>query len=323
MGTDLEPKVLIISDRDDVHAQAIIATLQKEHGMDAYHLSMQEFPQQAYARFCSDGKQLADYVGPAGHINLNKVKSVWWRRPERCAVPNNFYDDMDFCQNECDHFLQGLLWSRNWFWINYPIYDFLASRKIVQLSRAKQAGLRLPRTIITNNPVDARKFIAKINGPVIFKRTGFSSGSFSKTNIFSSETDDHLESIVSAPTTFQEYIEGGFDIRVTYIDGKLFAAAIDSQASQTPEDCRFDYSVSYKESVLPSSIQRALKQLMLNLKLVFGAIDLRVGSNGKYYFLEVNPSGQFAYVELKTGLPLMSSLASALCRRHSFSSAKL
>ena len=315
-GDDLEPKVLIVSDRNDVHSEAMAATLRKEHGVDPYQLSMQEFPQLAHATFYSSKKQRAVFVGPAGRIDLNKVKSVWWRRPERCAVPNNFSDDRNFCQNECDHFLQGLLWSNDCFWVNYPIYDFLASRKIVQLVQAKQAGLLVPRTIITNNPKEARRFVKAIRGPVVFKRTGFSSVAFSKTNIFTPETDQHLESIVLAPTTFQEYIKGGFDVRVIYIAGKMFAVAIDSNASRTPEDCRFDLSVSYTKCLLPSPVKKALRRLMLNLRLVFGAVDFKVDPDGKYYFLEVNPSGQFAYLEVKTGLPLMSTLASVLVHWH-------
>ena len=312
----MEPKVLIVSDRDDLHSEAMAATLRKEHGVDSYQLSMQEFPQLAHATFNSNKKQEAIFVGPAGRINLNKVKSIWWRRPERCSVPNNFSDDRNFCQNECDHFLQGLLWSTDCFWVNYPIYDFQASRKIVQLVQAKQAGLLVPRTIITNTPKEARKFVKAIPGPVVFKRTGFSSVAFSKTNIFTPETDQNLESIVLAPTTFQEYIKGGFDVRVIYISGKMFAVAIDSNASGTPEDCRFDLSVSHTKCLLPSPVQEALRRLMLNLRLVFGAIDFKVDPDGKYYFLEVNPSGQFAYVEVKTGLPLMSTLASVLVHRH-------
>jgi hypothetical protein len=308
----LEPQILIVSERGDVHSEAMAATLRKEHGVDPYQLSMQEFPQLATATFFSGKKHKAIFNGPSGSIDLTKVKSVWWRRPERCAVPNNFSVDRNFCQNECDHFLQGLLWSTDCFWVNYPIYDVLASRKIVQLIQAKQAGLLVPRTIVTNNPKEARRFVKANRGSVVFKRTGFSSVAFSKTTLFTPETDQHLESIVLAPTTFQEYIKGGFDVRVIYIAGKMFAVAIDSNASATPEDCRFDLSVSHKHCVLPSPLQESLKRLMVNLRLVFGAVDFKVNQDGKYYFLEVNPSGQFAYLELKTGLPLMSTLASVL-----------
>jgi hypothetical protein len=60
------------------------------------------------------------------------------------------------------------------------------------------------------------------------------------------------------------------------------------------------------------SVKKTLRKLMLNLGLIFGAVDFKVDPDGKYYFLEVIPSGQFAYLEVKTGLPLMSTLASIL-----------
>lgn len=49
---------------------------------------------------------------------------------------------------------------------------------------------------------------------------------------------------------------------------------------------------------------------MRRLGLVFGVVDLRISSqDGHIYFLEVNPQGQFLYLEVKTGLPIIRSLA--------------
>ena len=313
----MEHKVLIISESGDIHAKAMIAVLEKEHGIQAYLLDMHEFPLISKAYFTCNGDLGLRYSGPNGQLDLGSVKSIWWRRSGSCVVPNDYYGDINFCQDESNHFLQGFLWSHQCFWINDPVCNLLASRKIVQLSRAKEAGLLIPKTIITNSPHEARKFIKKIPGQVVFKRTGTSPRSFSKTNFFTTEIDKRLDSIVAAPTTFQEYIEGELDLRVIWIDGELFAVSIDSKTSDTPEDSRFDLSVSYQKYLLPSWLSDALRRLMLNLRLVYGAIDLRLGSDGKYYFLEVNPAGQFVYLELKTGIPLMSALASALARGYS------
>ena len=51
---------------------------------------------------------------------------------------------------------------------------------------------------------------------------------------------------------------------------------------------------------------------MNDLGLVFGAIDLRLGLNGEYYFLAVNPAGQCAYLEANPGVPLIAAVASLL-----------
>jgi hypothetical protein len=51
---------------------------------------------------------------------------------------------------------------------------------------------------------------------------------------------------------------------------------------------------------------------MRRLGLVYGAIDLRLTPEGRYVFLEINPSGQFLYVEHATGQPITAALAKAL-----------
>jgi glutathione synthase/RimK-type ligase-like ATP-grasp enzyme len=51
---------------------------------------------------------------------------------------------------------------------------------------------------------------------------------------------------------------------------------------------------------------------MRRLGLVYGAIDLRLTGDGRYVFLEINPAGQFRYVEEQTGQPLAAALAARL-----------
>jgi hypothetical protein len=77
-------------------------------------------------------------------------------------------------------------------------------------------------------------------------------------------------------------------------------------------DSRLDTSVAFTRERLPASVSKSLTTLMGALGLVFGVLDIRLGLDGEYYFLEVNPQGQFAYLEIKTGLPIFASLAQFL-----------
>jgi hypothetical protein len=52
--------------------------------------------------------------------------------------------------------------------------------------------------------------------------------------------------------------------------------------------------------------------LMETLGLAFGAIDLIVTPHGKYVFLEVNPAGQFLWLDSTLGLPLLDALSQML-----------
>jgi glutathione synthase/RimK-type ligase-like ATP-grasp enzyme len=310
--------ILIVGEPGDLHSKVMATVLAQKYRLEPYLLNMREFPLSAKATFSISSEQRPQriYAGPYGTVDLREVRSVWWRRPDYCVIPRIFsgLNQGDYMQAECDHFLQGNLWGLNCLWVNDPMRDVLASRKVVQLSRARAAGLRVPRTLITNSPDEARAFVEEAPGRIISKRTGTSPGPQAKTSFVSPEMITQLQAISTSPTIFQDYVEAGLDLRVIWIAGDLWAVSIDSQAGSTPEDCRFDLSVSHTPHVLPTPVQEALTRLMEGFGLVYGAIDLRIGVDGEYYFLEVNPAGQFAYLEILTGLPLMDALASILAR---------
>ncbi|MFC4128839.1 MvdC/MvdD family ATP grasp protein [Nocardia rhizosphaerae] len=302
--------VLIVSESDDLHADALAATLREHHRLDPIRLDLRDFPAQT-------GSFRLDKAGTnraLAHLHgLDDVRAVWWRRPHPCRVPQGMRADDDaFRQAECDGFLQGMLWSIPAYWVNDPAAERTASRKIVQLETAQRAGFTIPETLITNDPDEARSFVESRSGPVVYKRTGTGRGEFSETRIITRPELSRLATIRSTPTTFQDYIEAGCDLRVVWVDGIEWAVRIDSRAGVGRVDSRLDTSVAFTRDRLPASVSKSLATLMGALGLSFGVVDLRLGTDGEYYFLEVNPQGQFAYLEIKTGLPLFTSLAHLL-----------
>jgi glutathione synthase/RimK-type ligase-like ATP-grasp enzyme len=55
-----------------------------------------------------------------------------------------------------------------------------------------------------------------------------------------------------------------------------------------------------------------LRNLVDKLGLVYAAIDMRRTPDGRYVFLEVNPSGQWLFIENLTGQRMSAALAAAL-----------
>ena len=51
---------------------------------------------------------------------------------------------------------------------------------------------------------------------------------------------------------------------------------------------------------------------MKELGLPFGTIDMKLTDDGEHIFLELNPQGQFLYIEILTGLPIASAVADFL-----------
>src|SRR5262249_60883663 len=86
-------------------------------------------------------------------------------------------------------------------------------------------------------------------------------------------------------------------------------------AEQTVEstDGRLDAQL-WREHTLPGRLARQLVRLLRALGLDYGCADLRRLPDGRYFFLEVNPAGQFLMVERDTKQPLVESLCRLLTR---------
>ncbi|WP_433597701.1 hypothetical protein ACQPXH_18110 [Nocardia sp. CA-135953] len=302
--------VLIVSESDDLHGTAMAATLREHHGLSPIHLDLRDFPRESGSfRLDRHGttRSLSHVIG------LDDVRSVWWRRPHPAQVPAGVRASDDaYRQAECDGFIQGLLWSIPAYWVNDPGADRTASRKIVQLETARRAGFAIPETLITNDPDEARSFVESRSGSVVYKRTGTGRAEFAETRLITKADFGRLAGIRSAPTTFQDYVEAQCDLRVVWMDGVEWAVRIDSQSGVGRVDSRLDTTVDFVPEHLPASVSKSLATLMGALGLSFGVLDLRLGLDCEYYFLEVNPQGQFAYLEIKTGLPMFCSLANLL-----------
>jgi hypothetical protein len=292
----------------------VAEALRTQYACEPAIVDMASFPLEQKAAFQCGGST-NEVATTIGELDLRQVGAVWWRRPTAANVPDNYFVfDRDFLQIECDQFLQGLIWSTDCNWINNPGAEARASRKLCQLAAASRIGLIVPRTIITNNIVLAREFVASLDRLLVTKRIGTARGTATKTTLLTSHDYDRLHTIETCPTIFQEYVEPGADIRVVLIGEEHHSFMIDSAAGIDPVDSRIDLSVEHRPYELPQGLHRLLRQVLDHLGLIFGVIDLRLSAKGEYYFLEVNPSGQYAYLELMTGVPLSNRMAGLLAK---------
>jgi glutathione synthase/RimK-type ligase-like ATP-grasp enzyme len=99
---------------------------------------------------------------------------------------------------------------------------------------------------------------------------------------------------------------------VTIIGDEVFAAAVDVRDLDYDVDVRLNINAKHVAHALPDDIADKLRAMMRRLGLVYGAIDLRLTADGRYIFLEINPAGQFLYVEQQTGQPITAALAARL-----------
>lgn len=202
-------------------------------------------------------------------------------------------------------------------WMNHPTAVWQAEYKPYQLSLASKLGLLIPRTIITNDPDEIRTAFNEF-GKMIVKpaRTGHIVRNGTEFSVFTSQVlTEHLGELESArlsPSIYQELIPKQFDIRVTIVGQRIFAAAIDSQSDPSATidwRCTSNPQLPHYRVVLPEHVIGQLLRLMDALGLVFGAIDLIQTTKGDYYFLEVNPSGQWLWMDDMLNLGISDSIA--------------
>ena len=205
-------------------------------------------------------------------------------------------------------------------WVNHPDRIRRANMKIHQLKVAGQLGLEIPRTIVTNDPEEANKFIGTLRGPIVVKplSRGYIDDNDQPgaiyTNLIETKHIEQIHQIKYTPSLFQEYVPKDVELRITVVGNQIFTAEIHSQQK---EEARHDWrrdalALEHREHSLPDDIKLKCIQLTKTFGLEFGAIDMILTPDGRYVFLEINPNGQWAWIEELTGLPISEALIGLL-----------
>jgi hypothetical protein len=253
------------------------------------------------------------------------VGSVWYRRPNIFRVGVGDQVQRAYAEAEIKTFLDGLwLVLSSVFWMNSLGRLEQARRKILQLHIAKRLGFLLPKTLVTNDPGRARDFFRLCGGKMVFKCIGqetldYADKSFTiPTTLLTEVHMEKIELVKSAPALLQEFVVKTYDVRVTIVGQKSFSVKIDSQDDPlTMVDWRHPQRIGtlhYSETQIPKTVTNLCFRMMDELGLVFGAFDFAVDAKGQYYFLELNPNGQWYWLEHFTGLLISDAIADILVK---------
>lgn len=311
--------ILVLSTPRDEHAQSVLVELAKQ-GAKAQLVDLREFPQRLGLTMRYDGDRHRFVFGCSdGGLDLDDCGAAWWRRPQSPEVSSNILGPSHrlFALNECAEALQGLWHGVDAFWVNDPARDQVAQRKAYQLRVAQEVGLEIPATAITNCSRAAREFIELHgNDSVIYKSFSATEEEWRETRLLTSAELAVLDNVQYAPVIFQEYIEADVDLRITMVGDAIFPAAIYSQETSYKVDFRMDFaSARVEAATLPSEIEERLHALMHRLGLVYGAIDMRRTPEGRHVFLEINPAGQWLFIEQLSKQPITATLARLLSKK--------
>ena len=308
--------ILVISHPQDVHALEVVRCLERR-GAEAAIFDTGRIPRDT--RMTVEYATGAAWSGAAQaggqSIDMRRVRSVWWRRPQPFSLHPEVggAQDQAFALAETHAAVAGLWALLDAHWINEPDRDEKAGRKAWQLEVARAAGLKIPRTCVTNDPERAQSFIESITGDVVYKAFSATERLWRETRVLRPRERQLIDTVKFAPVIFQDYVPARVDLRITIVGDRIFAAEIHSQSTSYAHDFRMD--VEHAEILaheLPTDICTQLLRMMRRLGLVYGAVDMRQTPGGDYVFLEINPAGQWLFIEQRTGQPITDALAEAL-----------
>lgn len=193
-------------------------------------------------------------------------------------------------------------------WISEPHFTEAAENKLVQLKAATAAGFRVPRTLISQHPPSIRRFADSLEGRVIVKQIKSTRSFGGATTIISNELLQSQDVLELAPTMYQELIPGEQHLRVHCFGTDIHTTLIESKDL----DWRFDLNVPMREIRLDACMNARLLRVLDILKLRMGIFDFKIDREGEIVWLEVNPQGQFLFIEGLTGAPLTAAMATFL-----------
>jgi glutathione synthase/RimK-type ligase-like ATP-grasp enzyme len=306
--------ILVVSHAEDVHAPPVLEALARM-GEEAVLLDLASLPRErAVSASYGRDPRGATFAGAGGTLRADEVRAVWWRRPRRyVAHPELAPEHAAYAVDQVHAAVSGVWASLGAAWMNDPWLDERASHKPAQLAAAEAAGLLVPPTLVTSDPGDARAFLEELGDrPVVNKPLKATEATFKPTQLVGERDRRRLDDLRYGPVILQGYVPG-VDVRVTAVGGRIFAAAIDARATTSPHDFRQALASARVEPCeLPREVSDGVRGLMRRLGLRYAAIDFRRDDEGRHFFLEANPAGQWLFVEARTGQPITRAVAESL-----------
>lgn len=256
-------------------------------------------------------------------VALPEIRSIWYRSPSAFRFPSGLSScERQHAQHEAKLGLGGVLSSLPVLWVNHPGRHADAGYKPRQLVAAARAGLSVPPTLVTNEKAAVRRFAKLCQPPgVITKMLGAPAISeqggrrVALTQRVSTADLRDLRGVEVTAHQFQQWVPKREEARVIVVGGQVYAVAIRAHSAAARVDWRADYAaLSYERIVPPEDVQRGVREVMDELGLLYGAFDFVISPDGRWVFLEVNPGGQFGWLEDHTDLPLTAALTDLLAK---------
>lgn len=249
------------------------------------------------------------------------VTSVLFRAPThlRESSGDRRAPESQLARHQWAAFARSLMVFEHCRWINHPCATYQAENKPYQLRRAAQLGFSIPKTLVTNSKPEADHAIwsgtsgcaaiKALDSFLVRLASGEDAFCYTQRVAFDEVMPADLKAI---PIIIQEFLAPKIDLRVTVVGDHCYAAAVTLDRRGVEGDWRLAKDrVSFEVHQLPDIVHARCVELVRVLGLKFGAIDLAL-VEGDYYFIEINPTGEWAWLVTQCRFPIDSAIAEEL-----------
>lgn len=309
--------IQVFGSRADPHVEAVARHL---HTLGASYRILDIFDPQSegVAESVTAKVSLSFGTRPRGSWS---PRVVWWRIKPAFRVStdsiDNYYDQQ-FCFREWVAALDYMsVQYKECLWVNPRHSEKVAANKIHQLNTASHLGFSIPRTVITNQPRTVHEFLLAIRPHKCLHKTTTPYLSPMVKQKYASIVDSEIvaassEAIEACPSIYQEYIVPKYELRVTAIGDRFYAAQIKKKDCLEPDWRREITQDIYSPFEVDEQLHAQLTTLQRAFGLIYAAYDFLVDDNDQLYFLEVNPAGQWLWLEERLQLPISDAMAQYL-----------
>lgn len=301
--------LLILTSEKDLAADYLIVHLQRK-GLPFHRLNAESYHQQ-FGTFSlgQEGVTRTVRASNGAIVDLAAVHAVWYRRAIHPEVsPRVAANQRRFVAGETRHFWAGLVLSSEARWVNPIDKVSVGELKLVQLELAQRLAFDIPCTLVSRDPEELRAFVRSV-GSVICKPVyhgllitpGERSSAYTR-RINLSDLDD-LDAIDVGPVLLQAEVPRRADVRVTFVGQTVFAVRITSDDASLVDWRVPGARLNYQVFELPDGITEKCRAMLDAMGLRYGAFDFIEDIEGKLVFLEINPTGEWAWLEERLNLP--------------------
>ncbi|MBW4576252.1 MAG: hypothetical protein KME08_13325 [Aphanothece sp. CMT-3BRIN-NPC111] len=321
--------LLLLTTPDDTAADRVESRL-RQKGADVLRFDDAQFPAHlGLSLVYTANEGLRHVLHLAGKtVPLEDITAAWDRRPRPATASEQVTEPalQNYIAKESSHFLDDVWETLDCLWLpgkRSAIHR--ANYKATQLKIATSLGFEIPPTLITNNSKEVLEFYRTHNGNIVSKAFHSSlvqsdSGGGGRachvhTQPISHRAVGYINSVRYCPVIFQAYVPKQVELRITVVGEQVFAAEIHSQQNHhTRHDWRrYDLGRTlHRPHALPEQVRQLCLEFMAQLELCYGAIDMIVTPEGGYVFLEINPNGQYGWIEQLTGMPIGEAICDLL-----------